>query len=421
MKRYLASVASAVILLFAFGLAPAGAQDQPPAPYNTQQPPAPYNNGQGAPPRYNNQGAPPPYNNQNSQGAPDQSANGATDGSTDGPQPGEARASIVQGDVSSQRGDNGDWVALTQNAPISPGDRVATGNNARAELQLDAADVLRMSANTTANIVTLNRNGLQVQVGQGLANFTVIRGSDANPEIDTPNVAIHPTGAGEFRIQVTSDTETKITIRSGSADISTPQGSTHVEAGQLITVQGTDNPQYRTDAAPNADAFDTWNDERDRHIVSAQSWHKTDPYYTGSEDLDTYGVWSEVPDYGQVWTPSNPIQLGALSRRAGFGLPTTDGRGFRASLGVGRRITTDDGSSTADAGHGGPGPSWPTQPTIRCGRPHTCPSSDGEAAASESEWDLVSDSVALAGFQLGLAIGITRGGAVGATATGRSV
>jgi hypothetical protein len=312
MKKYLATMATVVILVFAFGLAPAGAQDQPPVPYNTQQPPppynngpynnGPYNNGQGAPPSYNNPGAPPPYNNQGAQGAPDQSTNGTTDGS----QPGEARVSIVQGDVSSQRGDNGDWVALTQNAPISPGDRVATGNNSRTELQLDAADVLRMSSNTTANIVTLNRNGLQVQIGQGLANFTVIRGSDANPEIDTPNVAIHPTGAGEFRIQVTSDAETKITIRSGSADISTPQGSTHVEAGQMITVQGTDNPQYRTDAAPNADAFDTWNDERDRHIVSAQSWHKTDPYYTGSEDLDTYGVWSEVPDYGPVWTPSNP-------------------------------------------------------------------------------------------------------------------
>ena len=48
---------------------------------------------------------------------------------------------------------------------------------------------------------------------------------------------------------VNSDSETKVTIRSGSADISTPQGSTHVEQGQMITIQGTDNPQYRTDAA----------------------------------------------------------------------------------------------------------------------------------------------------------------------------
>jgi FecR protein len=287
MKKILVSLAA---LLFTFGLSPIGAQDQPPAPYNTQGAPAPYSN----------QGAPAPYNN----GQGDQG--GTQDQSSDAQQPGVARVSFVQGDVSSQVGGNGDWVALTVNAPISPGDRVATAANSRTEIQLDAANILRLSNNTTANVVSLNRTGIQVQIGQGLASYTVVRDSDANPEIDTPNAAIHPNGAGDLRIAVDSDSETKITVRSGSADISTPQGSTHVERGQMITVQGTDDPQYRVDAAPGADGWDSWNDDRDRHVLSAQSWHKTDPYYTGSEDLDTYGTWSEVPDYGHVWTPSNP-------------------------------------------------------------------------------------------------------------------
>ena len=77
-----------------------------------------------------------------------------------------------------------------------------------------------------------------------------------------------------------------------------------MDAGQLITVAGTDNPQYKTENAPGRDEWDTWNADRDKRIQSASSWRNTDRYYTGTEDLDQNGTWSEVPDYGQVWVPS---------------------------------------------------------------------------------------------------------------------
>ena len=227
----------------------------------------------------------------------------AQDQSTE-PQPGVARVSFMQGDVSSQRGDNGDWVAATLNTPISVGDRVSTGQGGRAELQLDFADVLRLSDGATAKIAGLTRNSIQVQVGQGLVTYSVLKGSEANVEIDTPNAAIHPSGPGEYRILVNSDGETQVIVREGSADVSEPQGSTQVQRGEMITVQGTDNPQYKTDPAPAMDSWDSWNDQRDHRITSAQSWGKTDRYYTGSEDLDSYGKWSDAPDYGPVWIPS---------------------------------------------------------------------------------------------------------------------
>ena len=235
---------------------------------------------------------------------PDSSTQQGDQSSTDAAAPGVARASYIHGDVSSQRGDNSEWVALTQNSPVSQGDRVATGQNSRAELQLDYADILRMSGNATANITSLSRTGIQVQVGQGLVTFVALKGSEANAEIDTPNASVHPQGPGEYRILINSDSETQVIVRQGSADIATPQGSTHVDQGQMITIQGTDSPQYKTEAATGRDEWDTWNDERDHRITGASSWGKTDRYYTGSEDLDTYGTWSEVPDYGPVWTPS---------------------------------------------------------------------------------------------------------------------
>ncbi len=217
--------------------------------------------------------------------------------------PGMARLSFVQGDVSSQRGDNGQWVAVTVNTPIAVGDRVSTGAGGRAEIQLDSTNVLRLSDNTTAKVAALSRENIQVQVGRGLATYSVLKGTEATAEIDTPNAAIHPNGPGDYRISVNSDGETEVTIRDGSAEVSEPQGSTQVDRGQMITIEGTDNPQYKVSSAPVSDAWDSWNSDRDRTISNAQSWRHTNRYYNGTQDLDPYGTWSEIPDYGPVWTP----------------------------------------------------------------------------------------------------------------------
>lgn len=269
------------------------AQDDPYDPYG----PGPDDSvqSQEAPPPPDGQ-LPPPSQNRGAQN-PQQQA-------TAGPPPGVARLSFLQGDVSTQRGDNGEWVAATLNTPVEPGDRVSTGDRARAEVQLDYADVLRMSNNGSANVNTLERNRIQIEIGQGLASYSVLHGSEADTEIDTPNAAIHPLGEGEYRILVNSNEETQVTVRSGSAEIGTPQGSTRVEKGQTITIAGSgENTQYKTDPAAGKDDWDNFNNDRDKRIASAQSWQHTDRYYTGSEDLDQHGTWSEVPDYGQVWTP----------------------------------------------------------------------------------------------------------------------
>jgi Family of unknown function (DUF6600)/FecR protein len=219
--------------------------------------------------------------------------------------PGAARISYIQGDVSTQHSDSSEWVAATLNTPVVDGDHVSTGNGARAEIELNHANILRMSDQSTVNVVNLSSAQMQVQVGQGLVNFDMLKDSGADVEIQTPNVAIHPqAGEGSFRILVNSDGETIVDVRKGSADISTPQGSTRVDRDQRITIEGNaDNAQYQVSGAPGNDDWDKWNSDRDQMIESAASWHYTNPYYTGSQDLDAYGHWNNVPDYGEVWFP----------------------------------------------------------------------------------------------------------------------
>ena len=219
-------------------------------------------------------------------------------------QPGVARVSLIHGDVTTQRGDSGDWVNANLNTPLTAGDKVATGPDSRAELQLDYANVLRLADNANATVADLTRDRIQVQLGLGLADFSQLRDTNANVEIDTPNIAVRPLRPGVYRIQVNSAAETQVIVRQGEAEVTTPQGSTRVQSGQQITVEGTNNPEYQTVSAPDRDDWDRWNSDRDSLISRATSWRYTNQYYTGSQDLDDYGRWVNVPDYGPVWSPA---------------------------------------------------------------------------------------------------------------------
>ncbi len=218
-------------------------------------------------------------------------------------QPGVARVSLISGNVSMQRGDSGEWVAVTVNTPLLTGDTISTGPNSRAAVQLDYANVLRLDSNSTAKIANLDRKTIQVQVAQGLVSYDVLFQDEAQAEIDTPNVAVHPTGNGQYRIEVDPNNQTLVTVLNGEADVSTPQGSTRVEQGQLITIQGIDNPEYKISQAGTEDAWDRWNRNRDRQIINSSSWRYTDRYYTGAQELSSYGRWVYASDYGWVWTP----------------------------------------------------------------------------------------------------------------------
>lgn len=229
---------------------------------------------------------------------------------------GVARVSFIHGDVTMQRGDSGDFSSVSLNTPLVGGDKVATGEASRTELQLDYANILRLDQNAQATIATLDRNRIQIQVGQGLAAYSVLKGSRADVEIDTPNVSVHPTREGRYRIQVDSDGETLVTVNDGEAQVSTSEGSTTVKRNQLITIRGTGTEaQYQVSEAPNTDDWDKWNRDRDNTIYNANAYRRTNRYYTGAGDLDAYGTWTEVPDYGPVWIPQ--VDYGWAPYRAG--------------------------------------------------------------------------------------------------------
>src|ERR1700689_4688068 len=120
MKKILSS--SAVLFLM-LGASAVRAQDQPQDPQVVQDSPATSAVQQG--------------DSQADNAQPNDAQPGDAQQGADPAAPGVARVSYISGNASSQRGDNGDWVALTVNAPLEPGDRISTGQGSRAEVQLD--------------------------------------------------------------------------------------------------------------------------------------------------------------------------------------------------------------------------------------------------------------------------------------------
>ncbi len=220
-------------------------------------------------------------------------------------QHGIARASIIQGDVNIQRGENGPLTAAVVNAPLATGDRLQTSGGSRAEVELDYANLVRLAPDTELVFADLENRHYQLQLGAGTLIYRVLRTSDAQAEVDTPNVGFRPGGQGDFRISVLNDGSTEIAARSGEAEIFGPRGSQPLRSGETVLIRGdASDPEFKDVAPPARDQFDDWSAQRDSELLASQSYRYVSPDAYGADDLDRYGNW--VPSqYGQVWAPQN--------------------------------------------------------------------------------------------------------------------
>jgi hypothetical protein len=225
------------------------------------------------------------------------------------PEPGHgvARLSLVNGEVSVRRGEAGDWVAAVPNAPVGVNDHVATGPSARAEVQFDSANFLRLGADSEAQFGQLEQNRYQIQLARGTADFSVLRQSNADIEVDTPLVSVRPRERGNYRITVAEDGQTEVTVRAGQVEVYTPRGVETVAMGKTMLVRGDpSNPEFQIVAASAPDDWDRWNADRDRGLATAGNnvYNKyVSPDVYGAESMEGYGRWVSTPDYGNVWTP----------------------------------------------------------------------------------------------------------------------
>lgn len=220
---------------------------------------------------------------------------------------GVARISVFSGIVVLQHSDSADKIAAVVNAPVMAGDYITTGADSRTEVQLDDTNFIRAGAQTQLRFTRLDPTDHTVQLAAGTIELSVLRYPEAHPRIQTPSITIRPTDSGRYRVTVTNNGDTLVTVRSGRADLVTPHGAQTIGAGTSVLVAGpSSDPRVQTIDTIAYDDFDAWNGERDRFTASAlaaTSRAYANSGIVGLADLNDYGRWSNAPSYGSVWIP----------------------------------------------------------------------------------------------------------------------
>ena len=215
-----------------------------------------------------------------------------------------ARLNFLNGPVSFRPGSVEDWTAASLNYPLTTGDHLWADAGGRAEMHIGSTAV-RMDSGTALAILNLDDSLAQFSLTEGAINVRVrfIQPGDTY-EVDTPNAAVVLRTPGNYRISANGDTQTaQVIVMSGRADVHAGSLNFPAENGQAIQLIGQDNVQQQLMGMPPPDGFDQWCETRDRREAGMVSARYVPREMIGYEDLDEYGVWRNVPQYGMVWMP----------------------------------------------------------------------------------------------------------------------
>jgi hypothetical protein len=216
-----------------------------------------------------------------------------------------ARLSYESGAVSFSPAGEPDWSRASINRPLIAGDRLWVDAGSRAELQLDGA-ALRIGDRTSLQLLNVDDRIAQVQLTQGELDLRVWRlDPDQSVEIDTPNLAYVIRRPGSYRVDVDERYgSTAVTVRAGEATLYGEGNAFRLGPGDTWEFFDTALRDYDTYRPEPPDELARFALARDRRWEASVSARHVSRELIGFEELDDYGAWRQVPDYGWVWFPT---------------------------------------------------------------------------------------------------------------------
>jgi len=197
------------------------------------------------------------------------------------------------------------WTPAGINYPVASGDNLWLGGEGRAEIDFGGGQ-FRFAADTSVHVSQLDDRRLSLFVAQGRVSVRVrsLEPGDM-ATIDTPNAQVAITRPGLYRFEVTDDRQhTVVIVREGEVNVQTQAAVQQVLPGQAAYIDGAD-PQYaNVQNGVGLDGFDSWVASRDR-LYRTRGNNYVSPQMVGAADLDRYGTWQEMPEYGAVWYPND--------------------------------------------------------------------------------------------------------------------
>lgn len=214
-----------------------------------------------------------------------------------------ARINYLQGPVSLQRGDLGAWDQAVINYPMLANDSLWTDDHARAELHIGST-ALRLADQTSISFLNLNDQAVQIRLAKGVVELHLNRLDPAESyEIDTPCASASLSQTGDYRLEVDEAGDATIITRRGQAEVTVGDLPFDVTANQQANVANSADPIYELSPPKPIDDFERWANERTRREEQCVSARYVSREMIGYEDLDAYGGWTVLPEYGNAWAP----------------------------------------------------------------------------------------------------------------------
>jgi len=223
---------------------------------------------------------------------------------------GNARLSLMDGDVQIQPEDSPDWIPASINMPLREGDRIWVPDRGRAEVQLAGGSQVRIDEITAVEILNLGRDTAQFYLSAGSAYVNFMAGDERLIQVDTPVSSLRAYERAAFGVDVSDSGITDVSVYRGSVSAESRSGSTTVRSGNTLSL----GDDY-ADMAPlgRQDDWERWNMDRDRRFEDrsyASGRYLPGELTTYASDFDDNGRWVNAPGYGYVWTPTVSVSVG---------------------------------------------------------------------------------------------------------------
>jgi len=267
------------------------------------------------------------------------------------------KIALTRGQVSVCCVNNGEWVPGAKDILLVPEDRITTGPHSSAIVQLGSGNDLRIEANSELRLEEWEDNRYQMEIIRGGVAYRVARASNADVQIDTPNVSVKPSQVGAFHLLVNKG-ESELSVWEANVEVFAPGGSVAVFAGQRLYARGD----------PWSAQFRIKNPRSLRHMLASIPWMSFQAMADLSLDSTGGGEAKKTaaanktsngkpnpapPRHGQpVPPPRQPHTAPATASHSGGGSSHTassSGSGSSSSHSASSTTTTSSTSSSSSA------------------------------------------------------------------------
>ncbi len=224
------------------------------------------------------------------------------------------RLSNVVGSVQILAGTETQFSQAYPNMPLLQGSTLKTGEDGRAEVQLEDGSMIRLTPNSSAAMTVLGRDsqgntktevdllsGLSYVEMKGTANHRFVVHFNGNEVISPAPV--------KFRVNLDGN-PVEFAVLDGSAHLSNGTAyAVDVHANETVRFDPGDSTRYFLAQGIDPDSWDQWNVDRDQAMgqMAAQETREAigsgNAGAAGVSDLDYYGNWYSSNNGTSFWVP----------------------------------------------------------------------------------------------------------------------